>query len=364
MKPVLTAILTVSLLGAGFAAPVLAQNVGEKPAARDLPFVLKPVAKLENPWAIAALPDGSVLVTGKAGKMWHVSQSGTRTITGLPQVQYRGQNGLLDVAVPPDFAATREVYVTYVSRDNALVLARGVLDGHHLAGLKTLWKQTPGGRGQPGGIIAFGPDGMLYLSVGDRMQAETAQEPGNPRGKILRLTREGKAAPGNPHYDKGGVRAETWSEGHRNPYGLAFTPDGRLWGHEMGPRGGDELNLIEPGRNYGWNAVSNGRHYSGLPIPDHDTRPEFEPPRLWWTPVIAPSGMAVYAGREFPEWRGDMLIGGLAGSGLALIAGDGSDQLARWDLQMRVRDVAVGPQGQVWIIEDAGDGALYRLVAK
>lgn len=350
------------LLSLALAAPAFAQNVGEKPATRDWPFTLKAVAELQSPWAIAALPDASVLVTGKAGRMWHVGPSGARELSDLPKVQYRGQNGLLDVAVPPDFDATREVYLTYVSRGNALVLARGTLDGDRIAGLKTLWQQTPGGRGQPGGIIAFGPDGMLYLSVGDRMQPDTAQDPDNPRGKILRLTRDGKAAPGNPNYDKGGVRAETWTEGHRNPYGLAFTPDGKLWEHEMGPRGGDELNLIEPGRNYGWNEISNGTHYSGLPIPDHDTRPEFEPPKLWWTPVIAPSGMTVYEGGDFPQWRGDMLIGGLAGSGVALIAGDGSDQLARWDLEMRVRDVAVGPQGQVWIIEDADDGALYRLV--
>ncbi|MPQ94870.1 PQQ-dependent sugar dehydrogenase [Thioclava sp. JE_KL1] len=368
LRAALALALTIPVLSslgvAPLATPAAAQNVGEKPASRDLPFVLKPIAQLENPWAIAPLPDSSVLVTGKAGKMWHVTGGGAQAISGLPKVQYSGQNGLLDVAVPPDFPDTREVYITYVAPDNALHLARGVLDGSKLTQLKTIWQQTPGGRGQPGGIVAFGPDGLLYLTVGDRMQPDTAQDPDNPRGKILRLTRDGQPAPGNPHEGAGGVRAETWTEGHRNQYGLAFTPDGKLWEHEMGPRGGDELNLIEKGKNYGWNAVSNGRHYSGLSIPDHDTRPDFAAPKLWWTPVIAPAGLAVYEGRDFPDWQGDMLIGGLAGNGLALIAGDGSDQIARWDLQMRVRDVAVGPKGEVWIIEDAGEGALYQLVPK
>lgn len=368
LRAVLALALTIpvfsSLCLASLATPAAAQNVGEKPASHDLPFVLKPIAQLENPWAIAPLPDSSVLVTGKAGKMWHVTGGRAQAISGLPKVQYSGQNGLLDVAVPPDFPDTHAVYITYVAPDNALHLARGVLDGSKLTQLKTIWQQTPGGRGQPGGIVAFGPDGMLYLTVGDRMQPDTAQDPDNPRGKILRLTRDGEPAPGNPHEGAGGVRAETWTEGHRNQYGLAFTPDGKLWEHEMGPRGGDELNLIEKGKNYGWNAVSNGRHYSGLSIPDHDTRPDFAAPKLWWTPVIAPAGLAVYEGRDFPDWQGDMLIGGLAGNGLALIAGDGSDQIARWDLQMRVRDVAVGPKGEVWIIEDAGEGALYQLLPK
>jgi glucose/arabinose dehydrogenase len=356
--------LTAVILALGLGQPLLAQNVGEKPASRDAPFALQAVARLQNPWAIAPLPGGDVLVSGKAGRMWRVGQGGMSELKGLPKVQYSGQNGMLDVAIAPDFAQTQAVYFTYVSPQNALVLARGTLRADRLEGIKTLWQQTPGGRGQPGGIIAFGPDGMLYLSVGDRMQPDTAQDPDNPRGKILRLTREGKAAPGNPQYDAGGVRAQTWSEGHRNAYGLAFSPDGTLWEHEMGPRGGDELNEIKPGLNYGWPLVSNGRHYSGLPIPDHDTRPDLAAPKLWWSPVIAPAGLAIYEGQDFPTWDGDMLIGGLAGQGLALVAGDGSDQLARWDLGMRVRDVAVGAQGQVWIIEDSDDGQLYRLVPK
>ncbi|KEP70674.1 dehydrogenase [Thioclava dalianensis] len=349
------------LLSLGLAGPALAQNVGEAPISEAQPFTLVPQATLQNPWAIAPLPDGSVLVSGKAGTMWHVSGEQMQELSGVPDVQYSGQNGMLDVAVAPDFERTRAVYFTYVSPENALVLARGTLGTDSLEGIETLWEQTPGGRGQPGGIIAFGPDGALYLSVGDRMQPDTAQEPDNPRGKILRLTMEGRAAPGNPQADAGGVRAQTWSEGHRNPYGLAFGPDGTLWEHEMGPRGGDELNRIEPGQNYGWNAVSNGRHYSGMPIPDHDTAPQFAAPSLYWTPVIAPAGLAFYDGAAFPDWQGHMLIGGLAGQGLVLVAGDGSDQLARWDLGMRVRDVAVGPQGAVWIIEDSDEAKLYRL---
>jgi glucose/arabinose dehydrogenase len=360
MRPSLTAvILTLEL-----SQPVLAQNVGEQPASRDLPFTMQAVAQLQNPWAIAPLPGGDVLVSGKAGRMWRVGQSTVTEISGLPKVQYSGQNGMLDVAIAPDFAQSQAVYFTYVSPQDALVLARATLAADRLVGMETLWQQTPGGRGQPGGIIAFGPDGMLYLSVGDRMQPDTAQDPANPRGKILRLTLEGKAAPDNPRYDAGGVRAQTWSVGHRNAYGLAFGPDGRLWEHEMGPRGGDELNLIEPEKNYGWPLVSNGRQYSGIPIPDHDTRPDLAAPKLWWSPVIAPAGLAIYEGRDFPDWHGDLLIGGLAGQGLVRVAPDDSDQLSRWDLGMRVRDVAVGPQGQLWVIEDADEAVLYRLVPK
>ena len=345
------------------AGPVWAQNMGERPASRDLPFRLERVATLDLPWAMAPLPDGRLLVTTKPGAIWLFDGAQGVSLRNVPEVQFSGQNGLLDIAVAPDFVQSGRIYFTYVSPQNALVLAQGQLGDGVLEGIETLWQQTPGGRGQPGGIIAFGPDGMLYLSVGDRMQPDTAQDPENPRGKVLRLTTEGQPAPGNP-FAGSPIRAATWTEGHRNPYGLAFAPDGQLWSHEMGPRGGDELNLILPGSNYGWPEVSNGDNYSGWPIPDHDRRPEFAAPALWWTPVIAPAGLAFYAGDDFPDWRGNMLIGALRGQGLVLVAGTGSDQLARWDLRMRVRDVAVDPAGHVWIIEDSGSGGLYRLLPK
>ncbi|RLL65113.1 PQQ-dependent sugar dehydrogenase [Paenirhodobacter hankyongi] len=336
-------------------------NMGGLPARAEAPFRLERVVPLTLPWAIAPLPGGDLLVTGKGGRLWQVSHGQAEEIRGLPAVRYEGQIGLLDIAAAPDFVTTRRVFLSYVAEDNALTLARARLAGNRLTELTPLWRQSPGGEGQPGGIIAFGPDGMVYLSVGDRMQPDTAQQPDNPRGKILRLTPEGQPAPGNP-FTGSPTRAATWSEGHRNPYGLAFAPDGTLWEHEMGPRGGDELNRIEPGRNYGWPLVSNGDHYSGWPIPDHYTRPDLAAPVLWWTPVIAPAGLAVYAGHDFPDWTGSLLIGALRGEGLVRVAPDGTSQLDRWDLGMRVRDVAVDGAGHVWIISDAEEGALYRLV--
>lgn len=365
--------LAALALGAAIGAivpggPLHAQNMGAREA-EAAPFTLERRATLELPWAIAPLPGGDLLITGKTGRMWRVDGAAVHDIENVPEVQFSGQNGLLDVALSPDFDKSGQIYFTYVSPGDALVLARARLIGDRLEARETLWQQSPGGRGQPGGIIAFGPDGGLYLSVGDRMQPATAQDPDTPRGKILRLTLDGAPAPGNPFaespFAQGATRAETWTTGHRNNYGLAFAPDGRLWSNEMGPRGGDELNLIEGGRNYGWPEVSNGAHYSGIPIPDHPTRPDFAAPRLWWTPGIAPAGLVfVPPQSDFPAWAGDMLIGALAGQGLVLVAGDGSTQLARWDLGLRVRDVAVDGAGAIWIIEDSDAGGLFRLVPR
>ena len=328
------------------------------------PFRLEQVAQFDTPWAVAPLPDGRLLVSTKPGELWLVSSGAAEQVAGVPDVQYSGQNGFLDIAPAPDFAQSAQVYFTYVSPGNALVLARARLGEGRLEGTETIWSQTPGGRGQPGGIIAFGADGMLYLTVGDRMQPDTAQDPDNPRGKVLRMTLDGAPAPGNPWADQGGVRALSYTTGHRNPYGLVFGAGGALWLHEMGPRGGDELNRLEPGKNYGWPEVSNGRQYSGLPIPDHDTRLEFAAPTLWWDPVIAPSGMIAVSGEAWPDWRGSLLIGGLRGEGLVRVSPDGTQQLDRWDLGMRVRDVAEDEAGALWIIEDSEEGGLYRLMPK
>jgi glucose/arabinose dehydrogenase len=222
-----------------------------------------------------------------------------------------------------------------------------------------------GGGGQSGGIIAFDPDGThLFLTSGDRMRPATAQDPDQALGKILRLNLDGTTPTDNPHSVEGGVRAQTWTTGHRNPYGLAFDAEGRLWEHEMGPRGGDELNLIEPGRNYGWPLVSNGDNYSGTKIPRHSTRPEFAAPAVYWTPVIAPAGLAFYEGAMFPQWKGSALIGGLVARALVRVtfgANGQADEADRWDMGARIRDVAVAPDGAVWVIEDSNPGRLLRL---
>lgn len=349
-------------------------NAGGNRPSPQQPFVVSAVATFNYPWAIAFLPDGRMLVTEKPGRMFLVTQQGDkRELAGVPEVAYAGQIGLLDVAVSPRFASDSLVYFTYTEPGpggSGLALARARLGASggeaRLEDLEVIWRQEPKGPGnQPGGVMAFSPDGQyLFLATGDRNRPQTAQQPDIALGKVLRLRADGSAPSDNPQASAGGVRAQTWTLGHRNPYGLAFGPDGRLWLHEMGPRGGDELNLIQPGRNYGWPEVSNGDHYSGLPIPRHDTRPEFEPPVLYWNPVIAPAGMAFYQGELFPAWRGSALIGGLVARGLVRVDFDaqgGAMERERWDLGQRIRDVAVADDGAVWLIEDAGAGRLLRL---
>lgn len=371
--------LALSLALAVTAMPVAGRaasvNAGERPYTKQRPFAVQPVASFDTPWAIAFLPDGRMLVTEKPGRLFLTAQDGQKlTVAGVPAVAASGQNGLLDVAVAPDFASSGTIYLTYIgtgSDDGRLVLARSRLataaTGAALADLHTIWRQQPaGGGGQPGGIVAFDPQGQhLFLSVGDRMQGDSAQDADAARGKVLRLNLDGTVPADNPQAAAGGVRALTWTTGHRNPYGLAFAPDGQLWLNEMGPRGGDEFNRIVAGQNYGWPAVSNGDNYDGRPIPRHATRPDFTAPEVYWTPVIAPAGLAFYDGAMFPQWRGSALIGGLAKHALVRVGfgADGQpDEADRWDMNARIRDVAVAADGAVWVIEDSDPGRLLRLV--
>lgn len=349
-------------------------NAGDRTASATLPFAAHAVADFDTPWAITLLPDGRMLVTEKPGRIFLVTSEGRKTELGnVPEVAASGQNGMLDIAVAPDFETSSTVYFTYVEPDaggSRLALSQAKLslsqDRATLDDATVIWRQTPGGGGgQPGGIIAFDPQGKhLFLTVGDRMRPESAQDPAQARGKVLRLELDGGAPADNPFVGEGDVQAETWTTGHRNPYGLAFAPDGRLWQHEMGPRGGDELNLIEQGKNYGWPVVSNGDQYSGAKIPDHDTRPEFAAPAVYWNPVISPAGLAFYEGAMFPEWQGSALVGGLTVGSLIRIAFDAEghpDEADRWDMGARIRDVAVAADGAVWVIEDDNPGRLLRL---
>lgn len=359
--------------------PLPSTNAGESPASAELPFQLETVASFAAPWAFAFTPDGRILVTEKAGRVFVLNASGSkREVSGVPAVSYSGQNGLLDVAVSPRFADDALIYLSYAEPGDggsSLALARAKLvdanGSARLDDLQVIWRQMPkGDGGQPGGIIAFAPDGEhLFLSTGDRMRPSTAQDPEQALGKVLRLNPDGSTPSDNPQAAAGGVRAQTWTLGHRNPYGLAFAPDGQLWLHEMGPKGGDELNRIIVGQNYGWPIVSNGDNYDGSPIPDHDTRPDFAAPLIYWTPVIAPAGLAFYggAGNElFPQWRGSAFVGGLAGQCLIRIgvSDNSAQQLDRWNLQRRIRDVAAGPDGALWVLEDGSGGRLQRLVPK
>lgn len=338
-------------------APAMAQGTaGADNNAGDLPSVApmfrqEVLARFDTPWAIAPLPDGGALITEKPGRLWRVTVDGRKTrVNGLPKVEAAGQNGLLDVALGPDGRIWLSAVVPG-ARGGDLVLMSARLGADALTDLREHWRQTPGGGGgQPGGIITFSAQGDLFLTVGDRMRPDEMGE-GIERGLILRFPAQGGAP-------------VVHSRGHRNAYGLVFDDQGRLWEHEMGPRGGDELNLIREGADYGWPAVSNGSQYSGWPIPDHSTRPEFVPPVLYWTPVIAPSGMVFYEGADFPDWHGDLLIGGLRSRALVRVSIDDAgraQEAERFAMERRIRDVAVTADGAIWVIEDDNPGALIRI---
>ncbi|MES2044770.1 MAG: PQQ-dependent sugar dehydrogenase [Pseudomonadota bacterium] len=340
------------------------------------PFASAQIGQFDQPFAMALLPDGRLLVTEKPGHLkLRASDGSVRDIAGVPAVAFKGQGGLLDVAIAPDFASSRIVYLSYSEPQpggSSLALARAKLDpAGKLDGLAVIWRAGSDGiGGQFGANILFAPDGKsLFLSSGERQRFAPAQDPDQALGKILHLTLDGKPAPGNPMANAGGVRAATWSTGHRNPYGMVFAPDGRLWEEEMGPRGGDELNLVLPGRNYGWPIVSNGDNYSGVPIPDHPSRPDLEAPKLWWNPSISPGGMIHYSGAMFPAWRGSLLIAALSGEAIIRVTldGDKATPAAQWSVGMRVRDLAQAPDGAVWLLEDGEGGTggrLFRLTPK
>lgn len=341
--------------------------------AQGRPFEVSEVGRFTEPWAIAFMPDGRALVTEKQGglKIWRAGGAAV-AVAGAPAVAYGGQGGMFDVALAPDFARSRTIYMTYAEPGpggSGLALARARLaeagGAARLDGFAVIWRQLPRGEGgQYGGIIAFDTEGRhLFLTSGERQRFTPAQDPDQALGKILRLNLDGTTPADNPMAAAGGVRAQTWTTGHRNPYGLVLDTTGLLWEHEMGPRGGDELNLILAGRNYGWPVVSNGDNYSGTPIPDHPTHPEFMPPALFWNPSVSPSGMIIYRGAMFPEWRGSALIGALSGQALIRVRlnGNMARKEEQWDMQTRIRDVAEAPDGSVYLLEDGAGGRLFRL---
>jgi glucose/arabinose dehydrogenase len=356
------------------ALPVQAEkNFGTAKPNPVKPFVTTPVATFEYPWAIAFLPDGRMLVTEKPGKLFLVTQAGVKhEVSGVPAVQYEGQGGLLDVAVSPHYATDHAVYISYSEPGeggSSLAVARAVLVGNALTELKVIWRQMPkGDGGQFGAVITFDPAGEhMFFASGERMRKTPAQDPDQALGKIIRLNLDGSVPTDNPMFKEGGVKAQTWTTGHRNPYGLEFDAKGTLWEVEMGPKGGDELNIITPGKNYGWPVVSNGINYDDTPIPQHDTRPEFEKPVVYWTPVIAPAGLAFYYKSLFPQWKGSAFIGGLKVESLVRVAFDGPNgarEADRWNMGHRIRDVAVGPDGALWLIEDEEKGRLLKLTPK
>jgi aldose sugar dehydrogenase len=404
--------LHAALLLTLVSAPALGQvNAGEQKPEANVPFTMTQVATFKLPWRIAFLPDGRMLVTEKVGPVWLVTQQGEKTpVDNVPAVRYQGQGGMLGVFVSPNYATDHNVYLTYSepgdeAGTSGLALARAKLafgtGTASLEGLQVLWHDMPKGRGgQFGAAIAFSPDGKyLFLTVGDRQRMTPAQDVNTEVGKILRLTLDGKPAPGNPMAGKTGAPSldlinppkntevaktapvitsytvvgpnlapsETWSSGHRTPYGLAFAPDGRLWEVEHGPRGGDELNLIEPGKNYGWPLVSYATNYDMVPIPSPDTRTDLAKPVIYWTPIIAPGNITFYNGTMFPQWRGSALMGGMQTQTLNRITFDGKGGAApaeRWGVGHRIRDVEVAPDGALWMVEDSQTGGLFRVTPK
>jgi glucose/arabinose dehydrogenase len=344
-------------------------------SARD-PYVATEIASFDQPWAMSFLPDGRLLVTEKAGSLYIVTRDGTKSkpLSGVPDVAYGGQGGLGDVVLHPDYASNGLVYISFVEtgKGNArgAVVARAKLNlnddgGGTLANPDIIWRQVPkvSGRGHYGHRIAFSADGYLYISSGERQKFDPAQDMNQNLGKIVRLHDDGAVPADNPFSDQGGVTAQIWSLGHRNPLGIAFDEHGRLWNVEMGPRGGDELNLVVRGANYGYPIVSNGDHYGGQEIPDHETRPEFAEPKVWWTPVISPGDLMFYSGDLFPEWKGSAFVAGLSAAALIRIGieGDAAFEAERFDMNARIRAVRQGPNGAIWLLEDGQGGRLLKL---
>jgi glucose/arabinose dehydrogenase len=339
-------------------------------------FTVSAVTTFREPWAMAFLPDDRLLVTEKRGalKLHSLATGQSVDVGGVPAVEYGGQGGLGDVVLHPGFAANGLVYLSYAERGErgaagaAVARARLVVDDGRasLDGLDVIWRQTPkvDGRGHYGHRIAFGPDGFLYISSGERQKFMPAQDMQQNLGKIVRLNDDGSVPADNPFAERGGVTAQIWSLGHRNPLGLAFDAQGQLWNVEMGPQGGDELNRVERGANYGYPLVSNGSHYGGRDIPDHDTRPDLAAPAVWWNPVISPSSLMFYSGNEFPQWRGNAFIGGLSSQSLVRIefgAGGSAREAQRVRMGERIRAVEQGPDGAIWVLEDGG--RLLKLTA-
>ncbi|MDJ0788150.1 MAG: PQQ-dependent sugar dehydrogenase [Myxococcota bacterium] len=333
-----------------------------------------PIATLDEPWAMTFLPDGTLLVTEKGGDLHHVTTDGeVLDVSGVPEVAYGGQGGFGDVVLHPDFESNRLVYLSWAApgsvgtRGAAVGRARLDLgpDGSGaLVDLEVIWRQAEArGSGHYGHRLAFGPDGLLWISSGDRRKRDPAQDPDSNLGKILRLRDDGGVPDDNPFSARGGAGAEIWSLGHRNPLGIAFDPAGCLWAHEMGPAHGDELNRIRRGANYGWPEVSNGDHYNGDLIPDHDTRPDLQAPAAWWVPAISPAGFVIYDGALFPSWRGDGLIGGLSSRTIVRVrmVGDDARELERFEMGRRIRELEQGPDGSLYILEDGAGGRLVRL---
>jgi aldose sugar dehydrogenase len=384
-RKLLAALSPLALLAASCAPTSAGENAAQITADVDDAFKIEVLGTFDEPWAMTFVPGTGLLVITERGGTIAMSDTvngRSGTITGAPKVAYGGQGGLGDVAfLPPEAApliVTRTIYLSWAEEGQGgtrgAAVGRGtmkclVADECEIENFKVIWRQTPKvtGNGHYSHRIAFSPDGKyLFVSSGERQKFTPAQDLSVNLGKIVRLNLDGTPAPGNPFADKGGVSAQIWTYGHRNVLGLQFDATEQLWDLEHGPAGGDELNLVKPGQNYGWPLVSDGDHYDGKPIPRHATRPDLAGPAISWNPVIAPGDFIFYSGKLWPEWKGQALIAGMVYPGLVRVRIDGArgTEVSRYPLDHRIRDIAEGPDGSLYILEDGKGGRLLRLTPK
>lgn len=363
-------------LGLASSAALFAAEQEAEPAAEKPDYKLVTVAEgLEFPWSLAFLPDGRMLVTERPGRLRIVTADGQLSppVTGVPAVFAQRQGGLLDVVLDPKFASNSRVYLSYAEADAAglagTAVARGKLVGNALTEVEVIYRQTPKSEGglHFGSRLAFAPDGKLFITQGDRyLMKDMAQTLDNDFGKVVRINPDGSIPTDNPFVRTAGARPEIWSYGHRNMQGAAIHPQtGKLWTHEHGAMGGDEINLDEAGKNYGWPVITWGINYDGKPIGIGTTKEGMEQPLLYWKPSIAPSGMAFYTGDKFAAWRGNLFVGSMKFAYLNRIELDGTKVKAEHKLltevNERIRSVRQGPDGFIYVTTDTPKGRVLRL---
>ncbi|KKW81068.1 PQQ-dependent sugar dehydrogenase [Acinetobacter bereziniae] len=343
----------------------------------DQSYRVEKVATFDEPWAMTELGDGRLLITERRGKLklYDPSSSQSIDILGVPPVAYGGQGGLGDIALHPDYKNNHQIYLSYAEKGNGgygAVVVRGELNlqekNPRIRNIKRIWEQVPkvSGQGHYAHRMLFGKDGKLWISSGERQKFDPAQDMKSNLGKVIRLNDDGSLVADNPFTQQGEIGKQVWSLGHRNPLGIAFDHKDQLWVVEMGPKGGDELNLIHKGENYGYPIVSNGDHYSGKEIPDHVTRPEFKAPEISWTPVISPSNLVFYQKQLFPQWTNKALIGGLSSEAIIVVDTESKPvrEIQRLNMKQRIRDIYPAHDGSIWVLEDGKNAGLLRLLPK
>jgi glucose/arabinose dehydrogenase len=364
-----SALLLTLVLGCG-AAGASSQEFNSKLGRIRLVTVAQ---GLEHPWAVAFLPDGRMLVTERPGRLRFVSADGSTSdpLTGVPEVYASGQGGMLDVVLDPDYGQNHTIWLTYSEPGEGgagTALARARLGATGLEGVEVVFRQNPkvGGGAHFGSRLVFTPDGYLFMTMGERMRRDLAQDLSKHMGKVIRLRRDGSVPPDNPFVGRTDAKPEIWSYGHRNPQGAALNPEtGEVWTVEHGAMGGDEINIPHAGRNYGWPVITYGLDYSGARIGEGTSKDGMEQPVHYWDPSIAPSGMTFYTGDRYPGWKGNLFVGSLKFGQLVRLEVQGervvSEERLLQGLDQRIRDVRQGPDGYLYLLTDEGNGRLLRV---